>query len=301
MTQENKDQVSQEPQAAAGNGENPARRFPGIADYFVFFGIFLVSQFAGMAAALIAGFKYPDLKLLKGADEAAAAAEQLSAAHFNAVTYFVAMSLTLAGFLFYRRRRRGPKVIGRFALKGLNPLFLIWGIVFMFATSVVLEPLLKMLPDVPDVYGRGVWAFVTLVVMAALFEEVICRGVLLESIRAKYGVINAWLVSSAIFGIVHLHPTVAVNAFVLGLIFGYIYIKSESLWTTIILHAANNGIAYWAMQKGYQNETLAEVIGSHALYVTAYVAASAVFVVSGYMMIRSLNRLKEREKINEAA
>ena len=208
------------------------------------------------------------------------------------MTYFVSMSVTLAGFLFYRRRRHGPTVVARFSRRGLNPVLLLWGVFFMLSTSVVLEPLLSLMPEVPNVYGRGAWAIVTVVVMAPLFEEVIFRGVLLESTRVRYGVVAAWLLSSAIFGIVQVHPTVVVNAFVMGLVLAFIYLRTDSLWSAIILHAINNGIAYLALIAGHGNSMLIDMVGSRTLYVLFYIAALAVFAVSGYMMLVSLRRLK---------
>ena len=168
-------------------------KFPVVVDYLVFFGIFLLAQGLGTAVAWLAGCKWPDPELLASPDEAISTAEQIAAGHFNAVTYFVSMSVTLAGFLFYRRRRHGPTVVARFSRRWLNPVLLLWGVFFMLSTSVVLEPFLSLMPEVPNVYGRGAWAIVTVVVMAPLFEEVIFRGVLLESTRVRYGVVAAWL------------------------------------------------------------------------------------------------------------
>ena len=267
----------------------------------VFFGIFLLAQGLGTAVAWLAGCKWPDPELLASPDEAISTAEQIAAGHFNAMTYFVSMSVTLAGFLFYRRRRHGPTVVARFSRRGLNPVLLLWGVFFMLSTSVVLEPLLSLMPEVPNVYGRGAWAIVTVVVMAPLFEEVIFRGVLLESTRVRYGVVAAWLLSSAIFGIVHVHPTVVVNAFVMGLVLAFIYLRTDSLWSAIILHAINNGIAYLALIAGHGNSMLIDMVGSRTLYVLFYIAALAVFAVSGYMMLVSLRRLKAEEKNRGAA
>lgn len=171
----------------------------------------------------------------------------------------------------------------------------------VFFGIFLLEPLLSLMPEVPNVYGRGAWAIVTVVVMAPLFEEVIFRGVLLESTRVRYGVVAAWLLSSAIFGIVHVHPTVVVNAFVMGLVLAFIYLRTDSLWSAIILHAINNGIAYLALIAGHGNSMLIDMVGSRTLYVLFYIAALAVFAVSGYMMLVSLRRLKAEEKNRGAA
>ena len=304
MTEKKAEAPVQEPAPApeaAGKIWKLQGKFPALADYLVFFGIFLLAQVVGAVTALLVGCKWPDQTLLASADETVSTAEQVLVGHFNAVSYFVAMALTLVGFLFYRSRRRGPKIIAHFSSRGLNPVLLLWGVVFMLATSVVLEPLLSLLPEVPNAYGRGAWAIVTVVVMAPLFEEVIFRGVLLESTRAKYGVMATWLVSSAVFGIVHVHPTVAVNAFAIGLVRGFVYMRTDSLWSTIILHAVNNGIAYLALVTGHGNAMLIDLVGSRTLYVLIYIGALAVFAVSGYMMLLALRRLKAEDKNRAAA
>lgn len=273
----------------------PHKAFPNAVDFLVFFGIFFVAQFIGATVGwLVTGL--PDKALLESTDEAVQAAEQLVAARFNALSFFVAMSLTLAGFLFYRARRGGPRIIARFSSRGLDPVLLLWGVLLIVATSVILEPLLQVLPEIPNVYGRGFWSLLTLVVMAPLFEEVIFRGVLLESTRARYGVLAAWLISSLMFGIAHIHPAVAVNALAMGLVLGFIYIRSDSLWSTIVLHAINNGFAYILLMMGQQNGTLKALIGNHALYVAVYCVAMVVFAASGYMVYRTLARLEAEEK-----
>lgn len=56
-------------------------------------------------------------------------------------------------------------------MRGLNPALILWGMLLMAATNVVLEPLLQLLPEIPDFYGRGWRALLLTVVMAPLAEE----------------------------------------------------------------------------------------------------------------------------------
>lgn len=272
------------------DGEARNRRFPTATDFLVFLGLFFVANLVGAGAALLAGFPWPDTV-------SGDVASQGAVAEFNAVSYSVSMSLTLIAMLVYRARRGGPRRVARFSRRGTDPVLLLWGVVFMSATSVVLEPLLSLLPEVPSAaYGRGVWAAVTLVVMAPLFEELIFRGVLLESMRRRYGLLAAWLLSSLLFAVVHLHPTVAVNAFFMGLILGFVYIASDSLWASVFLHAVNNGIAYVLLLTGIGGEgmLLGDLIASETLYGVIYTVAAAIFLLSGFMMLRTLRRLNAR-------
>ena len=105
------------------------------------------------------------------------------------------------------------------------------------------------------VYGRGFWAIITLVVMAPLLEEFLCRGIILESVRAKYGVVAALFLSSAFFAVLHGHPALAVNAFVMGLILGFIYIETNSIFSVVLLHAMNNGAAFLLIMVGRGHDT----------------------------------------------
>lgn len=114
---------------------------------------------------------------------------------------------------------------------GSIPALLLWGFVLICAAGVVLEPLLAQLPDLSLNVGRGLWTLLMLVLFAPVLEELICRGLVLGTLRARYGVTLAWLVSALFFGVMHLQPVQVINAFVVGLILGYVYISTDSLWS----------------------------------------------------------------------
>ena len=211
------------------------------------------------------------------------------------------MSITLAGILYYRRARGGSGPWARFSARGLNPALLLWAFVLMFAVGVVLEPLLRLMPELSLEVGRGFWTILSLVIFAPIFEELICRGVVLGSLRGKFGVTTAWLVSSLFFGVLHGQPVQVINATVIGLVLGYVYLATDSLWSVMILHALNNAVAYLALATGHGNALLIDLVGSRTLYVLIYIAALALSAVSGYMMLRALRRMKEAEKNPSAA
>ena len=208
---------------------------------------------------------------------------------------------TLAGILYYRRARGGSGPWARFSARGLNPALLLWAFVLMFAVGVVLEPLLRLMPELSLEVGRGFWTILSLVIFAPIFEELICRGVVLGSLRGKFGVTTAWLVSSLFFGVLHGQPVQVINATVIGLVLGYVYLATDSLWSVMILHALNNAVAYLALATGHGNALLIDLVGSRTLYVLIYIAALALSAVSGYMMLRTLRRMKEAEKNPSAA
>ena len=189
--------------------------------------------------------------------------------------------------------------LGRYAVRGLNPALILWGMLLMAATNVVLEPLLQLLPEIPDFYGRGWRALLLTVVMAPLAEEFLCRGILLDAARAKGGAAYGLLFSALFFGVIHFYPAAVVNAFVMGLLLGFIYIRSNSLYIVVILHAFNNALAMLLLTLGYAHTTLYELMSAHGLkmlYTVVYGVSLGIFLVAGYMVWKTIARLREQEQ-----
>lgn len=268
-------------------------KFPTVGDVLAMLGIFLVSMFVGMVVSAIMGGAP-----LRAGDSLPPA----TLGRLLGVSSLVTYGLTLAGILAYRRLRGGWGRIARFSVRGFDPVLLLWGLVFLLALGVVLEPLLSLLPSPPmENLGSGLWTLAALVVFAPVFEELICRGVVLESLRARYGVMTAWLVSSLFFAVLHLQLQMALNAFFVGLVLAFLYIRTDSLWITILLHAFNNAIAYLLLRMGYGSAVLSELIGNRTAYTIVYVIAAAVCVGSAWMVYRALKRRANAAKIDVAA
>lgn len=269
----------------AGDAAKPKSRFPTFGDLLAMLGIAFVAQIlVGVVGRLVlwgAGAQ-PQSPTLLG--------------RMMALFYFVSMALTLGGVLYYRHVRGGRGRWARFSLRGLNPTLLLWSFVLIFAVGVVLEPLLRVLPELTLDVGRGFWTMLSLIVLAPLFEELLCRGVVLGSLRERYGVAIAWLVSALFFGVLHVQPVQVVNATVVGLILGYVYLSTDSLWSSMILHALNNAVAYLALVTGHANALLSDLVPNRTLYVVIYIVALTLSIVSGWMMVRTLRRMKMSEK-----
>ena len=101
----------------------------------------------------------------------------------------------------------------------------------------------------------------------------------------------AWFFSSLFFGVLHGEPLLVANAFVIGLILGYVYVATGSLWASMILHAMNNVVAYLLMVAGLSDTLMIELAGSRTLYVIIYISALLVTAVSAWMMWRTLRGL----------
>lgn len=84
--------------------------------------------------------------------------------------------------------------------------------------------------------------FICLAVVPAVFEELLFRKAIIDVTR-RVNIEFAIISSSLIFGLIHMNLGQTIFAFVLGLIFAWIYIKTNDIKITMILHLLNNGYA----------------------------------------------------------
>jgi len=95
--------------------------------------------------------------------------------------------------------------------------------------------------------------FTLVMVLIGIFEEVLCRGVILNNMLSKWGytktgIIKAVILSSLIFGVGHLvnlfiYPTLIIRTLVQiiraslhGFLFASIYLRCKNIWSVVILH-----------------------------------------------------------------
>ena len=118
--------------------------------------------------------------------------------------------------------------------------------------------------------GGPFWSsFLVVAIFAPIFEEWMCRGMVLRGLLTKMKPVWAIVISALFFAVIHANPWQALNAFLIGLLMGYVYYKTGSLILTMIIHFVNNGTAvvlsnieslkdydYWIDILGKQNYTL---------------------------------------------
>ena len=91
--------------------------------------------------------------------------------------------------------------------------------------------------------SEHVWASVfLLVIVAPVTEELMFRGLILRAFLQRFRVGAAFLLSSMLFGVVHLNPWQFVSASALGLMFAWWYARTRSLVPSLIGHALANAM-----------------------------------------------------------
>lgn len=154
------------------------------------------------------------------------------------------------GALLGERFRPGLGAIGMAAL----------GWLVVFGVQVLLGVLVVMLfgPDAApeagglpsEVVEGPPWSLIlTVVVVAPVAEELYFRGFLLQGLWRSFGPRWATFVSAVVFGLFHFSgarlQTVLpmVSATLIGLVFGYLFVRTRNLAVTVLAHALVNGVA----------------------------------------------------------
>lgn len=88
-------------------------------------------------------------------------------------------------------------------------------------------------------------AFVSLVVVAPVAEEVIFRGYLFGKLQKHAPLWLSVFLSAALFAVAHGQFNVALDTFALGVVLALLRVASGSLWPAILLHMLKNGIAFY--------------------------------------------------------
>jgi len=101
-------------------------------------------------------------------------------------------------------------------------------------------------------------AFVTLVIIAPVAEEILFRGYLFGKLMKHMPIWVAILITSALFGLAHGAWNVGIDVFALSIVLCLLRLTSKSLWPAILLHMMKNGLAFYLL---FINPTLLSTLG----------------------------------------
>jgi membrane protease YdiL (CAAX protease family) len=90
--------------------------------------------------------------------------------------------------------------------------------------------------------AQGLRVVTCVVGLVPLTEELLFRGFLLFGLSRRYGRGFGLLLSSVLFGVVHLGAVPALYASVAGVVLGWLALSTRSVWPGVSLHAAFNAV-----------------------------------------------------------
>lgn len=229
---------------------------------------------------------------------------------FEMTVYFLVIVLTGTFLLIVFRQNpfsafRGPLSTPKYpflfipAAMGLFYLLnLVIGIVFE-------KPLEPFNPPVDEASYPGTTLGVALYcvmisIMPAILEEWLFRGIMQKNLAPAIGRTPAIVISALVFGLMHSHPSQSVFAFVFGLVAGYAFDKTGSIWFGALLHMLNNAVSFVATYwyEVYHVELADAVFGIFVLSMIAvFVASIPVYIVSAVHSKKKMARKTDAERI----
>lgn len=107
-------------------------------------------------------------------------------------------------------------------------------------------------------YYEYTLAFITLVILAPIAEEIIFRGYLYGKLRKTAPIWLALPITSLLFALVHGQLNVGLDVFALSVVLCLLRDTTGSIWAGILLHMLKNGLAFYLL---FINPSLSNIMG----------------------------------------
>ena len=160
--------------------------------------------------------------------------------------------------------------------------------------SVWIQEHMPELPNIVegefDMIMKDRWGYLVVGLLAPFAEEMVFRGAVLRSLlRWKE---NPWIgivISAVLFAVIHMNPAQMPHAFLIGLLLGWLYYRTDSIVPGVVYHWVNNTVAY-VMYNLYPNPdlTLVELFGTEQKVLMALGCSLLIFLPSLFQLNQRL-------------
>lgn len=176
----------------------------------------------------------------------------------------------------------------------ITPLFSFWCITGLFAMSWLMGVLMDYLSFLPNIMEQSMellkmnlFGLLAITVLGPIMEEFLFRGAITKILLTSYSPRKAILVSAALFGLFHLNPAQLVPAFLMGILFAWVFYKTGSLLLCMVMHILNNSISMALMEYFPEIKSLSELFSA-----PVYWSITAMALLLLPVAIVQINRLK---------
>lgn len=119
---------------------------------------------------------------------------------------------------------------------------------FDYESSALRQMLLTYAIFTPDSGLDHVLMFSGIAIFPALGEELLFRGGMQKQMHKKGGDPHwAIFITALVFSLLHMDLMAFFYRFLLGVLLGYAYFWSGSIWPSIVIHFCNNALTYFAL------------------------------------------------------
>ena len=169
----------------------------------------------------------------------------------NATNMIIAMTassiIVLVLFLFFRWAE-----VSRSYVRSRPWATLFWCALAAMGAIIPSSCLQELMPELPniveeefDMIRRDRWGYFAIGLLAPVCEELVFRGAVLRALLRWTP--RHWLaiaISALLFALIHANPIQMPHAFLVGLLLGWLYYRTDSIVPGIVYHWVNNSIAY---------------------------------------------------------
>lgn len=208
------------------------------------------------------------------------------------ITMAVFSVLTMVVFLWAKW-----SVVSRHWVRTRPWFVLFWCILAALGALIPSVWIQEHMPELPnivegefDMIMKDRWGYLVVGLLAPLAEEMVFRGAVLRSLlRWKE---NPWIgivISAVLFAVIHMNPAQMPHAFLIGLLLGWLYYRTDSIVPGVVYHWVNNTVAY-VMYNLYPNPdlTLVELFGTEQKVLMALGCSLLIFLPSLFQLNQRL-------------
>lgn len=146
----------------------------------------------------------------------------------------------------------------------------------------IIERITRTTLDIPATEITGahgvILSFILTGLIPAFVEELLFRGVFLRNLL-PYGKTTAVIVSALMFALMHQNFYQFFYTFIGGVVFGYLFIRTGSIWASVLAHMINNTLAVLTsdVASAFLNETAALQF-QYAVYIAVILCSFLCFI-----------------------
>ena len=216
----------------------------------------------------------------------------------NATGMIITMALfsiiTMAVFLMAKW-----SVVSRHWVRTRPWFVLFWCVVAALGALVPSVWLQEHMPELPnlvegefDMIMKDRMGYFVVGLLAPLAEEMVFRGAILRSLLRWKS--NPWVgivISAILFAVIHMNPAQMPHAFLIGLLLGLMYWRTDSIVPGVVYHWVNNTVAY-ILYNIYPNPdlTLLDLFGSEQKVWMALGFSLLIFLPSLFQLNQRLSK-----------
>lgn len=219
------------------------------------------------------------------------------------IYYLLAMGSTF--WIAHLKRKKWTSVSGYNFDFGSAKIIILVSIAIIAIQIGIISPVASIIP-MPEFMEKvflefakqnGVFSFIAIVVAAPILEELVFRGIILDGLLKRYSPIKSILISSILFGVVHLNPWQFIAALIIGIFSGWVYYETKKLTLSILIHFVNNLFAFGSMYfmdlETIMDKSLTELYGGFLNLIVITFGAVVVTVICLYFLRLEIMNIKK--------